>query len=820
MEDQLENNIPGEETIKEPNIESGEREDSQPDSPTPIIESSGSIIDSPGSIHSSPMNAGNNIYINQSIKEKYSFMDPTEKYENLSDDHKFYSYLDNEELRHYRDKLLTQKILIISSYYRFALRPGIHYLLNSPLFSSFQKRELKFVGNNSSREDIYFNNLINNYYKGQEKKLIIISTDETDQSSNFLKELKDETFETTLPGYKNDLTDKGLIIISVFSKDHIEYFKSVKKLPIWDVSYIEGFIKKEYADRDVPKIVEQTRRIINLNIWGKTEYEVYIKIAKNIPENKEKFYEEIISLNDKLNRGGKEDVLKEIAQENNPENYFKDKEPLTLYLIYLGTFFRDLSVSEFSYITDLFLNDPNKFYYSENNQTEKKSLLERWKVHPDYFLKKVRLKSYYSPDKEYEIISFEDESIREKFREYLYSNFPNFCHTQYIFLYSRGVVLDPEIPKRILNNLIRIACELAEREPERYAKRLLLDTTDNLARMVNEKEKADFEDILNSNVDFQKLVNDYGLKEIELSIIKNFAFGRVSLLIKAMLQQKKLVPVIGEYLNSLLNLGLDEPTVNLLEHITPGFSVADKCKWIRKVLDKGKKEIKNKAYRLLINTVINSATGLTENFFKNIKEWYLADVELKSHSSKYGLTFMIDYLDKCIKMLPYEDYGKWPSRLHCFTRIDNMTAFEKRMADIMQWLFPEKATHFYTKKLSVKDDETYRKIEFNQQIQLSLLEEIYFILRGHDEPNDDEITSKMRLAAQDIFWKQLFTVLPKSITNDYIRYLESAIEFHSTKYSQASSQDKNEKKFYKTKKKISTEFKSKLIVNKNKHLFI
>lgn len=775
------------------------------------------------SIINSSFSAAGNIIVGISERTNKRYQDPTEPYNTESSDHKIRHHLHTFNYEKCINGLEQERIAIMASYSFTTLDACTDNLLNHPNLAAYKKKILRFDGKNRNRKDLIFSRFIDDYFNDKNNTAVIVTTDYEPAFTDFIYELRGASFHKTKDHYKSRLEERNNLLLIQLSAN-VEYFRYFSALgakspvPLIEVPYLKGLLvphlPEEEMDEDkTDSVYAQISVQIQKGLFGSSDAEIYEYIRIALQKNKFRFFEEVAATHETLKKpGGYEEIMLGKRDELNPKRYITHEEPLNIYLIYLGVFFENLTVSEFRELTRLFLTD-NKKVYNVGKGQEQRSLLERWELNPDHFYDKVRLKAFYADDMETEVINFDDAALRNSFREYIQSDHAHYAQLQFEFLYTSGLIIEREISPRTLNNLFQLVKHFGKREPDRYVTKLLWDTTIELVWTARQKEQENRETFvqraMNEEVDFEGLVRQHGLQEFEQRLTTSHNFGRLAALLDELSKESKLRLYIDKYLHQLIDAGFYDAVTELLHRIG-SFEIPDWCTWINLLIENGTREAKFKALDYLVNKVCESASIHIDTYFEIICGWVKNDPELKHSPSQFGLTFIIPYLLKNVNKVMYEDYGKWPSEFHYFKALSTAALFSNNVTRLFSWLFTEKIGTTYLMLSQLSGNEIEEAYDFERDMITPLIEELHFMILGttdHDNETKQTYT--------DIFLQQFAEAMPKKKLLQYRNFFNKRAEVYYNMIKDLQPGLKKEKQTLIIRRNICKQLQDKLTDLKN-----
>jgi len=361
------------------------------------------------------------------------------------------------------------------------------------------------------------------------------------------------------------------------------------------------------------------------------------------------------------------------------QSLFLEDEPIENTVLYVATFFTDLSISDFKRVVAKCLGartvsitksqtiiEDGK---SNTIQTqEEQSLVKKWEKsfqeahQADKTLKNCYLKVIGKEDSL--VVDFSSPDLRTKFIQYFRKEQAFYIEEQY--KHVQELLFD--VSEHVANSAIYLLGEAATYYPNDYGVDWLLRITStaediNSVLLFARVSKLIFEmQIILEPVQSERIIKRF--LDVLLEREKNYVFGISFYLIYRQL-----------YSNS-------PSKINSLKHLLD---------WLKQVLDKGNKEQKAEAYSVLETLLAQkNSHEYIYDILRILKAWLPESeraTEKYSSSNQTAILLLVSYCGETINTIPTEKYGIWPSEYPLFTSMHNDSDVDSSLNLLVSWLF-------------------------------------------------------------------------------------------------------------------------------------
>ena len=654
-------------------------------------------------------------------KEASSFDDPTDPLPQRSSELPDFDL--QEELENNFKKLEQERIILIDCFDERVSLAAFYGLIERLEVKDYENRMLTFSGENRRRTDLHIGIFANEKIKigGKEKLIILISLNTDSQSffdSMFIKDRID------IDRIKQTLCEKHILLVCMINSDLIRETLKVKRtefsFPYWNIPFLPLLMKLHFSESEAKyfenKVFEQKKD----GLWGENE-ESFYKLIQSYLRDVEQFKKEI----EKRSQYREGNDVKEFLQNLKPVKPYellKDEAPIKKTVLYIATFFPNLSPHDFEQLVLLLLEGKKITTYEKsykeikNNEVKtietpvEKYLTEIWNEHScsileECYIKTVRLENSLL------IVDFSEPYLRGEFKRYLEKKDFLYVQRQFERFRDVGLLFNFNVSEKVIENLIILSAEMAVSDPDYYGENRLFNI------IIANLEESEFLE--------QQLID---LKKKEIVIL------RLSELIREMLNYPQLKKIIKNFFKVLMQTQHHDLMLEIILGITkrlrfmPQFDV---LYWIKNLLDQGQKEVKEQAYAVLLEQAKQSGFRIYE-LLKTVQEWLPErdrDFKKYSSSNQYALGFIIHYCVYTFYKLTVKDYGCWPSRYPLFATLLGDERSAKKLELLVAWFF-HPGMQFVLDKIfideNIDDEDINNPIHIDELIADFL--EIWFVI--------------------------------------------------------------------------------------------
>lgn len=542
-------------------------------------------------------------------------------------------------------------------------------------------------GNSVSIQDIYQWQLADtvDLRRPKEKPRQVTYVHVTDEG--LIQSLKEFVAMPEFPEHRNELRRHNAILVClIFNKDFAVRNSDWQPEYFWSVPWIDILLATKTKDKNLVK--ELSEQIVTQHkkaLW---------KL------NPSQFYKEA----SKFLRSGLDSFKEELTRREELEHYvseFKGDELLqcnvvTKAMLFTASHFEGLSHALFQKIMSILLEGE----FVEKKQRFKKTLsngevqigtesfqedaLQYWQKHKIAIFKKFDLRSW-KDEKNSLYLDFPSVADRDQIRNEFQKTQLDYPYKQFNKLYKSGILFAPQTPSVLVNQLNKIACQMAEAYPDSFEASWLHKTVIE--------------------------------GELIASIEELVVFVRAN--------QRVFYPRFGELCAQLLSVeGTRKIVTNLIQQLfddanahhevevaEQAFEIAQKVIhrlrftkefsyyfWVKKFFNNGSAPIKSSTLFQLSHYAMGGISKFDE-VTNELKSWHPSpETEELSKLHQYSLGFLITYLHLATERFDARSISRVVPEHPFFPRIanQNQNDVDKRLELLVAWLMNPKLWDSYS----------------------------------------------------------------------------------------------------------------------------
>ncbi|OAD19414.1 hypothetical protein THIOM_004951 [Candidatus Thiomargarita nelsonii] len=648
------------------------------------------------------------------------------------------------ELEKHYNKLQQERIILINCLDE-NISLAASYAIAERL-ESYEKRMLSFSGENRQKTDLHVGIFANEKMKKSGEKLtVFVNLSSYSQSffdSMFIKD------RLEVEGIKQTFCKNNIMLVCIVNSDLIRDTLKTQQASFrfhhWNIWFLPHLLRNYFSEPEAnyfeKKVLEQKQ----YGLWGKNldDGDFYKLIQRYLRNDVEQFKEEV-EKRTKYCEGNNVDDFLNSLQTVKLDNLFEGDDPLKKTVLYMVTFFPDLSPHDFEQMVLLLLADQKTTVYQDSrkenqNGVEKtvatpveKNLTEIWEKNHRQILKDCHVKMVRSENDSL-IVDFSEPYLRGELKRYFKQEDFLYLQRQFENLRDAGLLFNFDISDKVIENLITLSAEMAVSDPNYYGGERLVNIVVGLKQQLTSQRKT------------------------EIVI-------RLSKFIREMLNYPQLKEMIKEFLEKLMQAQHHDLILVIILGVTQRLQFAsqfDALYWIKRLLDQGQTEIKDQAYDMLFQHAKQSGSRIYE-LLEMIKAW-LPDldrnVEKYSFANRYMLLFFIAYCGYTFSKFDENKYGQWPSKYPLFATIqENDEDSVNKLKLLVYWIFHPGIQSFLDNSLR---DKGISGIQINANaLRADFLDAWFAILLGFKQ----EAAHPEALVISDMLLQQIHDV----ISNNY-----------------------------------------------------
>lgn len=603
-----------------------------------------------------------------SFEEDISVLEVTSKlYPKSSDIPEF----ESDETKNYLERLKKERLILIGCHHETVALAAAYALTDGlGIADDERKRKLNFESRPMETYHLSLQLFLKKRADSDAPIAIIV-----DAMSNKAQTFLDYLFgsnENRSRNIKEGLRGNGVYLICLADPEEIDKASKEERRQLefthWSVPFLRHFLKHYYIDQyiEMEKLIAEQRK---QGLWNKDEG---------------KFCREIKG----LHRQGKlVEATKSPQSFDNSDSItskFKGDGSVTDTVLYVATFFQDLSPNEFNRVVSSLLAYETASLLAEQNKADgekpaeegaaqkEKLPIQVWKESPDKILQACRLITSRGSAR---VITFSDARQRDELKEYLEANYSIYLENKFNVVQEQCLLFDNS--ENIAESMIRLSVEMAVSYPENYGRTWLFELSRNVKRSIEPGPSRPHAADRSVNLLRQSLEGKP----------KEQAYKRVSELIRRLLAHPKLERAVKGSLEQLLSAKLHDSAL----HIVKGLRFApqfDEFYWMKLLVDQADEATRLQARAYLYGEMKKMNLQVYE-VLNRLESWLPEterDYKTYSCSNQYALSLFIEYcLEITLKFDP-KNYGAWPSAFPLLAFKDRDSA-ERNLNLLTRWLF-------------------------------------------------------------------------------------------------------------------------------------
>lgn len=418
------------------------------------------------------------------------------------------------------------------------------------------------------------------------------------------------------------------------------------KFPCWHIPFLRRLLERHQieAPEEVERKIEAQRTD---GWWSRNESELYSELKSLLISGE---------LNGEIERRGKE------KPPGPADKLFKGDELLSSMVLYVATFFPNLTPHEFNRLVPLLLSrasraaddaaEESKDGASESAAAQRgKAALQDWRNSPDEILKKCSLVTVPLRGST-KGVSFSNHNIPDSLRVHLDKKYNFFLENRFHDVQELGLIFSPSTD--ISKGAVQLSVEMAASYPEYYGSR-------RLAWMV-----AEFESSLADGAEARATSWPF-IEETNAEKARKRFYQNMSELVRAMLgRDTPLSEVVEEFLQQLLFLKHRRAVLEIVRRLefAPAF---DQFKWLKQLFDSGDDKTRAQTVGYLRGRLRRTG-GRVYQVLSSFESWLPeGDRQVKRYSAAWhALNMLLFYFSETALRFAPRYYGSWPSAFPLF----------------------------------------------------------------------------------------------------------------------------------------------------------
>jgi hypothetical protein len=568
----------------------------------------------------------------------------------------------SEELNNHIERLRDEHLILISCPDEDIALSAAHALIDGlNLPEPTRKRLLNFdkTGSESSQPSIY--NLVKD--RNPAEHIVVLADAATEKGKQFLQPIITAARAASI-AIQDDLRQSEMYLICLTNFTDLEDLLRVAdegsrrqrelRFSCWRLPFLGRLLKlhqlKEPENVEA-QLIDQRQR----GWWSPNDSDFYFEVRSLITSSQ---------LLDRIRDNEKRPPIGPIA------DLFKGNEPLLDTVLYVATFFSNLTPYEFNQLVPKLLDGaahgPNTDSKLNGDvRAADDSSLHLWRTVPDHVLKTGRLATI--PTREATSgVNFINHTLRETLREHLSREYRFFLENKFQQIQNLGLLFDRST--RISQSVMQLSVDMATSYPEYYG-------SDWLASLV-----TDFE----SSIDSIEPRAWAFIDETNHVRARKRFYQTITTLLGKMLLEPRLWEVIDGFLDQLV---FRKHYVSLLEIIKrlqfePSF---DQFKWLKQLFHRGNQDIREQAAEYLRGHLKRSGVRVYQAL-ESLEAWLPGQDRSLDIPARYALRIVYSYLHQTVFKFDKRYFGAWPSVCPLFAFKDAEEAATK-LSLLLRWIF-------------------------------------------------------------------------------------------------------------------------------------
>ena len=352
------------------------------------------------------------------------------------------------------------------------------------------------------------------------------------------------------------------------------------------------------------------------------------------------------------------------TKQRSPKDLFKEEDLLSATVLYVATYFPNLTPPEFNRLVPLLCGDAAWVANGDAGTQAKpgphvQDRLQLWRTAPDDILKNCSLVTIPLSDATLGV-NFSNHNLRGQLREYLEREYNFFLENKFRDVQKLGLIFSPSA--RVAQSAVQLCVEKAVAYPEYYG-------SGWLAELV-----TDFETALAVAAPGEAPAWRFISEPNAVKARKQF-YQRLAELIRALTEHPQAAEVAESFLQQLLLAKHRGAVLEIVRRLqfAPSF---DQFKWLKQLLDQGNQQIREQTYDYLRGHLKRIRRGVYQAL-SNLESWLPQDarpLEYYPKPARHALRLIYAYFRETNSRFDARYYGAWPSAHPLFAFTDAATA--------------------------------------------------------------------------------------------------------------------------------------------------
>ncbi|MFP5265385.1 MAG: hypothetical protein ACLGJB_26155 [Blastocatellia bacterium] len=572
------------------------------------------------------------------------------------------------ELEEYLTRLREERIILVCCPCEDIALSAVYELLDRLNIAIEDRRMLNFeTGSEESSEISVYSILTKRKDAAVETALLIDALG--DKSQMFIDSLFKSRISSS--AIKEDLKSNGIWLLCNVDAAYIERKPQTEKgglkFPLWKIPFLRPILELNHPSEAgilEAKILSQR----SAGKWSRAEVEFYDQIDEAIKRG---------NLPGEINSLDEHEPIP-------PESLFKDKDPVGNAVLYVATHFPNLNHKMFDELVTLLLKNMRPTFSAagyrkpgeavEYSRPDDLTPVQVWQEQADEKRRECSLEATSLKDS-VRVISFSDHRLRGALNSYMERERGFYLERQLLILQQQGLLFHPSA--KVAESLTRLIVDKAVSQAEDYSLGWLVETVVKLKQYSGPEAAA---------AGSSKAPLFQCLERAQRNGI-GFAYRRVSLLIREMLEYPELKDVVSEFLERLISPKSYDSCLQIIKRLRFAPNL-DEFHWIRQLLERGNTDIRIQASRYLYSYVKKMEPNIYE-ILAVLKAWLPEkerDPRTYSDSNRVALRLLLDYCSESTARFEAKHSRSWLGR-HPLFAANDLTSTEGNFELLVGWLF-------------------------------------------------------------------------------------------------------------------------------------
>jgi hypothetical protein len=555
-----------------------------------------------------------------------------------------------EELPKYLGKLKEERLVLISCPDGDAAYSAAHALIDGLNLPQGRQRRLLNV-DRSAGEDWPLSIYYLSGKRDSEDEVVVLVDAATERARPFLEPII-RANQSLSDAIQDDLRRNHMYMLCLLDPAQLDDGPRPDdelKFPCWRIPFLRRLLER-YIEQ--PEEVE--RQITAQRAdgrWSLNDKQFYLEVKSSLLRRE---------LPAELERRAN-------ITERSPKEIFKGDDPLSATVVYVATYFPNLTAPEFNSLVPLLCGDSTGGVDGDaGTQAESgarvRERLQFWRTAPDQILKDCSLVTIPLSD-ETRGVNFNNHNLRDQFREYLERDYNFFLENKFRDVQRLGLIFSPSV--RVAQSAAQLCVEKAAAYPEYYGSVWLAELV------------ADFETALASAAPGEAFAWRFISEPNAVRARKQF-YQSLAELIRALTEHPEhpqAAEVAESFLQQLLLAKHRGAVLEIVRRLqfAPSF---DQFKWLKQLLDQGTQQIREQTSDYLRGH-LRRIRGRVYPALSNLELWLPKDARPLDHypiPARYAVRLIHTYFRDTNHRFDARYFGAWPSAHPLFAFNDAATA--------------------------------------------------------------------------------------------------------------------------------------------------